>query len=1183
MASLTVWNFGPYYEISQATLAASPGDTIVVLGGKPGGVPYDPAIVLDENLTINAFEDVGLIQLSMATGIVQLNAKGSSAFFITGNSSNNIISTGDRDDFISGESGNDTLNGGDGDDIAGYILSPAGVNINLATGVGSDGHGGTDTLISIEALIGSQFGDVLTGDSGDNFFLGLHGNDTINGGGGFDTLSYEDVGAGGGGVSVNLATGVASDGLGGVDTVSQIESVIGTEYSDTLTGDASDNTFLGDRGADIISGGGGTDTVTYSSSTSGVTVNLSSGTASDGFGTTDTLSGLERIVGSAHADALTGDGNANWFLGGNGADIINGGGGFDFVSYQVSPAGVVVNLSLGSAQDGYNRTDTLTSIEGVIGSEHADTLTGSSADEAFDGRGGNDIIDGGDGVDTVFYNLDISQYAITYDAASDTYTVAANSGTEGSDTLRNVEFLSFALAGGLVDITTIGGGSSPGSETLVGDDGDNTFDPGDGDDTVDGRGGFDTVTYAASTSGVTVNLATGVVDDGMGGTDTLTSIERIIGSAFADNLTGSVADETFQVTHGGNIIDGAGGLDTLSYAGSSHGVVVNRTEGRVENIDDVFGSNDTISNIESFVGTDHLDRFYDRLGTDHYSGGSGADQLFFDARGGPVVVNASTGQATEAGGAVNTFTGISEVFGTNDLDTISLAGHARGVMIDFFNRSVTDSEGAVISFGSFEIGEGSSFDDTMIGGHADTFVFRGLAGNDTLTGRITSPAIDWASYSLDPQAVVANLATGSAQDGFGGSDTLNYINALEGSNFNDTLIGRSSDNYFRGLGGDDAIDGAGGTDTAVYALSADQYTVTYDAGTGDYTVTALSGDEGTDTLRDIEFLSFSGGATDVAIADAVVQPQLSSDFDGDGDDDVVFSFVSDTNAMINHADGSGGSWIGYAGRTLLDTGDFDGDGDTDLLFQLADGNKLIFNVGQGGTWLGSNDRVAKAVGDFDGDGDDDVVFEFANGDKLIANVGEGNTWLGLNNRSLIATGDFDGDGDDDFLFEFADGNKLISRLGEDNIWVGASDRTAKGVGDFDGDGDDDILFEFANGDKLIFNAGVGNTWLGNSDRSVEAVGDFDGDGDDDILFEFADGNKIIANVGSGSTWLGQTNRSATAVGDFDGDGDDDILMELADGNHLIVHVGAGNQWLGFPDRDAIGSDVTGLGTSIEVA
>ena len=86
-----------------------------------------------------------------------------------------------------------------------------------------------------------------------------------------------------------------------------------------------------------------------------------------------------------------------------------------------------------------------------------------------------------------------------------------------------------------------------GAETLTGTAGDNTINglagnatlTGAGDaDTLDGGIGTDTASYTGSGAGVTVNLATGTGSGGDAQGDTLTAIENLTGSAFADVLTG---------------------------------------------------------------------------------------------------------------------------------------------------------------------------------------------------------------------------------------------------------------------------------------------------------------------------------------------------------------------------------------------------------------------------------------------------------------------------------------------------------------------------------------------------------------------------------------------------------------------------------------------------------------------
>ena len=69
----------------------------------------------------------------------------------------------DGNDFLFGGEGADLLDGGDDIDTAIYSDSPYGVTVDLQTG---KGHGGTaegDLLYSIENLVGSWWGDHLTG------------------------------------------------------------------------------------------------------------------------------------------------------------------------------------------------------------------------------------------------------------------------------------------------------------------------------------------------------------------------------------------------------------------------------------------------------------------------------------------------------------------------------------------------------------------------------------------------------------------------------------------------------------------------------------------------------------------------------------------------------------------------------------------------------------------------------------------------------------------------------------------------------------------------------------------------------------------------------------------------------------------------------------------------------------
>jgi hypothetical protein len=104
-------------------------------------------------------------------------------------------------------------------------------------GVGGDADG--DTLSAIENLTGSGFADTLYGDGGNNVINGGDGNDTIIGGAGADTISGgagSDTAsyAGSSAISLDLTgtTGTGSAGDASGDTLTGIESVIGSAFGD---------------------------------------------------------------------------------------------------------------------------------------------------------------------------------------------------------------------------------------------------------------------------------------------------------------------------------------------------------------------------------------------------------------------------------------------------------------------------------------------------------------------------------------------------------------------------------------------------------------------------------------------------------------------------------------------------------------------------------------------------------------------------------------------------------------------------------------------------------------------------------------------------------------------------------------------------------------------------------------
>src|SRR3546814_8987690 len=109
------------------------------------------------------------------------------------------------------------------------------------------------------------------------------------------------------------------------------------------------------------------------------------------------------LYGKALDDALYGlDGNDK-LVGGAGTDMLDGGGGRDQVDYTKSAA-ITVNLATNVNHGGEAEGDRLFGLETVIGSNYADSITGSDdvlAGDTLSGRGGDDLLVGGAGDDQI--------------------------------------------------------------------------------------------------------------------------------------------------------------------------------------------------------------------------------------------------------------------------------------------------------------------------------------------------------------------------------------------------------------------------------------------------------------------------------------------------------------------------------------------------------------------------------------------------------------------------------------------------------------------------------------------------------------------------------------------------------------------------------------------------------------
>src|SRR5262249_17504162 len=124
-----------------------------------------------------------------------------------------------------------------------------------------------------------------------------------------------------------------------------------------------------------------------------------------------------------------------------------------------------------------------------------------------------------------------------------------------------------AIINGTPGDDTLNGTSGP--DTIFGNDGNDIITGNGGDDTIDGGAGVDLARYGNATGGIPANLTTGIViGDASVGTDTLTGIERIRGSNFADTYVATGFNEgtspALATLPMFNEFEGMGGNDTIT-------------------------------------------------------------------------------------------------------------------------------------------------------------------------------------------------------------------------------------------------------------------------------------------------------------------------------------------------------------------------------------------------------------------------------------------------------------------------------------------------------------------------------------------------------------------------------------------------------------------------------------------
>lgn len=182
----------------------------------------------------------------------------------------------------------------------------------------------------------------------------------------------------------------------------------------------------------------------------------------------------------------------------------------------------------------------------------------------------------------------------------------------------------------------------------------------------------------------------------------------------------------------------------------------------------------------------------------------------------------------------------------------------------------------------------------------------GEAGNDTIIGmpQLAHPASPYAAaYWNSPAGVSINLATGTAQDGFGTTDTLVDIHTVKDSRHDDQVIGSAVQDTVWFSAGNDSFVGGGGLDRVVLdGLRSSDTVITYDIASNACTITDTGPSNfGTKTLSGVTAIDFWGPGSDNASIRVVIAAAGGLAYTGANGEDIVRSGAN--NDVINGMNG----------------------------------------------------------------------------------------------------------------------------------------------------------------------------------------------------------------------------------------------------------------------------------------
>ncbi len=764
------------------------------------------------------------------------------------------------------------------------------------------------------------------------------------------------------------------------------------------------------------------------------------------------------------------------------------------------------------------------------------TIWDAGGFDTFDASGetGRVLIDLNEGAFSSIGTYGGSSLMVNNIAIAFNVTIEAAKGGSGNDTLVG-NGVSNVLDGGAGNDTLTGGGSADtfvfgglfGADTVV--------DFEDGLDVLDlGSAGFTilelSISYDASGAQVASDagsiqldgVASGVLDINDLDLGTHVVDLTLAGGANADSLAGSLGDDVITAGAGNDTLNGAAGMDQL-IGGAGNDTLTGGGDADRFIFGTGFGA-DTVIDFEN--GLDLLDLegtgltfadlsiSYDGAGA-NVSSVEGTIQLLGVASG---VLDESdfvlgTGGGDTGGGDTGGGdTGGGDTGGGGDQDP---------------DQTITGTSGP-------DTLEGGSGNDTINGGlHNDTLIgnagndsLNGSYGNDTLIGGAGddllngSRGIDWADYTSAASGILLDLGAGTASDGDGGTDTLNSIERVRGSDHADQLTGSVGADWLVGGAGDDLLNGAGGNDRLWGEAGAD--TFVFETNWGDDKVEDF--EDGVDSVD----LSATGLAfTDLVInydgAGAnVLSSQGTIQFLG-----VADGTLDETDFVFTAGGDTGGGDTGGGDTGGGDTGG--GDPDPDQTITGTSGADTL-EGGSGNDTINGGQHNDTLIGNA---GNDSLYGSYGN-DTLIGGAGDdflaggrGSDWADYTGAASGAVVDLgagtasDGDGGTDTLVSIErvrgsdDADQLLGNSSANSLAGGA------GADLLNGAGGNDRLWGDAGADTFVFDSNWGDDRIEDFEDGVDTV-DMSGTGLSfgDLSISSSGGDALVSHASYSITFVG---------------------------------------------------------------